>query len=258
MDRLGLLAAVVALVVYPGGLFALLAGIVVGLVGGQRPSLGTTSDRGAALGALLVLVAAAMLPLPGSPAGAIPEGGAPSNLLALLVLLGVGTALLGDHATEAASTRERPAGRGPGAATEGRLQLAAAGAAALPVLGLAMGAASIASGVVAGLPGTRLVVARALTAAVLVLCAPLVGARTRGAGRGGRAIAEGVCLLLAAAVAEPQRLTAAPGVASAAYALAVVAGGATLGLAVRRARLPALACAASLGLTATLLALIGA
>lgn len=267
MDRLGLLAAVVAVTLYPGGAFAGLAGLIAGR---RLPRLDAWAawTPGSALGGVAVLVAASLLPLPGSPAGAIPEGGAPSNLLGLLVLLAAGAALC--------VTTPAPDGGGPGHAdapsatavpprrrgwrwrpTPGGLQVTAIVVAAVPLLALTAEAATLASGVVAGLGAPRLAAARALAAAALVLSAPLAIPDDGGAPAAAPGLALGVALLLAAAIAEPGGLAARAGAISGLYALGIVALGGWLAVPIRRWGTAALGLAVGLAVAATVLALAG-
>jgi hypothetical protein len=93
MDPLGLLLEVVALAVYPGGLF--LAGLAWITYRGAGLGDGAPLDvRGLAAIAAAV-VAAAMAPLPGTPASSLPpDGGATPNLIAAVVLVVVAGALI--------------------------------------------------------------------------------------------------------------------------------------------------------------------
>ncbi len=93
MDPLGLLLAIVALAVYPGGLLlACLAWLTLRLSGMQR----ATGFDGRGLAAVCAAVlAASMATLPGSPAASLPPpGGAAPNLLAAVLLLFVAGSLI--------------------------------------------------------------------------------------------------------------------------------------------------------------------
>jgi hypothetical protein len=93
MDPLGLLLEVVALAVYPGGIFlAALAWITYRGAGLDRHT--PLDIRGLAAIAAAV-VAAAMAPLPGTPAASLPpNGGATPNLIAAVLLVVVAVALV--------------------------------------------------------------------------------------------------------------------------------------------------------------------
>ena len=92
MDPLGLLLAIVAVAVYPGGLFlACLAWLTWRLSGMPRA---TGLDRRGLVAVCVAVVAASMAMLPGSPAAALPPpGGATPNLVAAVLLLFVAGAL---------------------------------------------------------------------------------------------------------------------------------------------------------------------
>ena len=94
MDPLGLLLEVVALAVYPGGLFlAALAWITCAAPGLTRGIHRSTFAGLAAIAA--AVVAAAMAPLPGTPASSLPpDGGATPNLIAAVLLVVVAGALV--------------------------------------------------------------------------------------------------------------------------------------------------------------------
>jgi hypothetical protein len=93
MDPLGLLLEIVALAVYPGGLFLAVTAWIIYRGAGLAP--GTALDvRGFAAIAAAV-VAAAMAPLPGTPASSLPPaGGATPNLLAAVLLVVVAGSLV--------------------------------------------------------------------------------------------------------------------------------------------------------------------
>jgi hypothetical protein len=154
MDPLGLLLAVLALTVYPGGLYlaaiAWASGHVARLPQGREMTARDwllTASAG---------VATALAPLPASPAGSLPPGtGAAPNLLVAAMLLAAALALAG-------------AGR----STPRRIIVVAAMAA--PLLLLAVAAGSLSIPVIVAVPGAALTAARACTAAALLVAAPLV------------------------------------------------------------------------------------
>lgn len=86
MDPLGLLLEVVALAAYPGGVFlAVMAWITARGAGMER---GAALDQRGLAAIAAAAVAAAMAPLPGTPAASLPPpGGATPNLIAAVVLL---------------------------------------------------------------------------------------------------------------------------------------------------------------------------
>jgi hypothetical protein len=86
MDPLGLLLEVVALAVYPGGVFlAVMAWITYRGAGMDRP---TGLDLRGFAAIAMAAVAAAMAPLPGTPAASLPPpGGATPNLVAAVLLV---------------------------------------------------------------------------------------------------------------------------------------------------------------------------
>jgi hypothetical protein len=156
MDVLSLLAAVVAVALFPGGAYA--AAVAGGAAAGSRlpPTRALWSSTSLAAAALLFF-AAALVPLPGAPSATLPlETGAPANLLATLLLLAGGLAL----------------GTPP---TWSRVRVAAGIAAVAPLLVLAAAAATLDFPVVVSLPGRELAAARALAAATLLFAAPVVG-----------------------------------------------------------------------------------
>jgi hypothetical protein len=93
VDPLGLLVEVVALAVYPGGLFLAALGLITFRGAGFAPKTALDVRGTAAIGA--AVVAAAMAPMPGTPAASLPPpGGATPNLLAALLLVVVAGALV--------------------------------------------------------------------------------------------------------------------------------------------------------------------
>ena len=92
MDPLGLLLDIVAVAVYPGGLFLAVLAVIVQRAGGL-PRTGGFDAR--ALGAVIAAaLAASMASLPGSPAASLPpSGGATPNLAAAILLLFVAASL---------------------------------------------------------------------------------------------------------------------------------------------------------------------
>jgi hypothetical protein len=241
MDSLGLLAAAVAVAVFPGGLFTAVVAWTAAATG--RLPVAHARWPAPTVGGLIMLVAAcSQVPLPGTPATTLPDrGGAPANLLAVLVLLGAGVALV------VASTW-RPS------------QVVAAIAAGLPPLVIGAASATFAFPVLAGLPGRDLEAARVAAAAALLLAAPHLALPADIAlPRVARATVLAGALLVAAGLAVPATLGSLPGIAVAAIVIgAAAAYGAVLAVAGRRLSspvLPALATiAAATSITIAILA----
>jgi hypothetical protein len=154
MDPLGLLLEVVAIAVYPGGLFLATLVWVTHRAGGV-PRDASLDARG--LTAIVAAtVAASMAALPGSPAASIPPpGGATANLGVAVLLLVAAGALA---APEAWSAR--------------RLALLSFGAASLLLLGVLAPSLSIPG--VAGAGGDGAGAARILAAVTALIVAPAV------------------------------------------------------------------------------------
>jgi hypothetical protein len=151
MDPLGLLSAAVAVVVYPGGVFLVAAAL---LAAGRSALAPTGWTAPAAAGAVCAALAAALLPLPGSPALGLPDRSGPApSLVPLLVLLGAAVALTGPSHWS-------------------RRRVALAAAVSLPALTLAATAATFSLPVIVALDGRGAVAARALAAVALLLGAP--------------------------------------------------------------------------------------
>lgn len=224
MDRLGLLAAAAAIVAFPGGAFAVAAGLLAS--GGSGVRLRSLSRAGArarsswdpaTIGGLAVLaMGAALVPLPGSPLHALPSGTASQNLLATLLLIGVAAVLCGGPLDE-----------------WDRLRAGVAAACVAPVLALCAAAASFTPDLVAGLGDRNAGVARILAGLTLVLAAPSLA---DGAGAAARWAVAGVVAIFALALAEPSTLASAPGAVSALAALGAALAAGVIGKAPARLR----------------------
>jgi len=167
MDPLGLLLDIVAVAVYPGGLFLAALAVTLQRTGGL-PRRRDLDARG--FGAVIAAtLAASMSALPGSPAASVPPaGGAAPNLVAAILLVFVGASLT---APEPWSVR--------------RMVLGGLGGASLILLGLVATSFSVAS--VAGGAGGAGLTARILAAASTLIALPLVvQPHGRGAGAAGR------------------------------------------------------------------------
>ena len=154
MDPLGLLLEVVALAVYPGGIFlGAMAWITwrgAGLPRGDALDLRALAAIGAAI------VAAAIAPLPGTPAASLPPpGGATPNLIAAVLLVVAAGSLV---APDPWSRRRRG--------------LVALGGISLVLLGLL--AASFSSTDIAAASGSLSLATRILAVAGLLVALPLV------------------------------------------------------------------------------------
>jgi hypothetical protein len=223
VDVLSLLAAVTAVALFPGGLYATAVALAA-TTGGRLPRASEPWTAGHAAGAVLLVCGAALVPLPGSPALVLPlQTGAPTNLLGALLLVGAGVALTAP----------------PGWP---RLRLVPAVAAAMPLLVLAASAATLSFPVVVALPGRELAAARALAAAAILLAAPVlvrVGDHCIPLLLRGLGIA--VPALVAAVLLAPPGWSNLPAAAAAAMVVAGVAlYGALLGAVVRLLRRRAL------------------
>src|SRR5207302_9662687 len=203
MDTLALLSAAVAVLLYPGG--AYLAGAAL-LAGGRAAAAPARWTPPAVAAAACAVFAAALLPLPGSPATSLPgRTGPTANLLGVLLLLAAAVVLTGPP--------RWPARR-----------LVLAGAATLPALVLAVAAATFSLPVLVGLPGVRLGLARDLAAAAVLVAAPLlVPDEPATTPPPARAVVLGVVVLAGMSLWVPATLPRLPGVAAAAVVLAAVA-----------------------------------
>jgi hypothetical protein len=156
VDPTGLLDAVLAVAVYPGAVFLVLAALLRSALAGRRAALRTGGPPPATslVPAMAAVVAVAMLPMVGSPISRLPPpSGAGGNVVAILLLLAVAVDL--------------------GARSRAAATLAAA--AALPVLALATTLGTLDVETVVRAPGAAGIAARALAAALLVAAASLCG-----------------------------------------------------------------------------------
>ena len=236
MDPVTLLAAVAALVAFPGGAYTLVAsGLAVRTAGPQalRPSSWTAAHL---TGCVLLLTAAALLPLPGAPAAVLPADGAPANLTAALLLAGAGVACT--------------IGGG------GALRLLAVVTAAAPLLALAVAASSLSLDSVTALSGVRFGTARWLAAAVVVVLAPLLCSGDEDAPGPAVALCSAVVLLLGLGIALSGRLGNAPGAVTAVVVLGALVPAAAVGRLVRGSPLLAIGVAIPAATVASLLAII--
>jgi hypothetical protein len=214
MDPLGLLLEVVALAIYPGGVFlAALAWITYRGAGFAR---GAPLDiRGIAAVAAAV-VAAAMAPLPGTPAASVPpDGGATPNLIAAVLLVVVAGALV---APEPWSRRRRV--------------LVIFGGIAIVLLGL--GATSFSSTDIAAATGATAGAARILTVVAVLVALPIVvKPQLSHASVAARAtvVAASLEVVLAIAIPPGQQWPLAP-----VWVLGIVASAAVYGLLLRVGR----------------------
>jgi hypothetical protein len=239
MDALALLSAAVAVLLYPGGAYLAAAAL---LAGGRAAAAPVRWTPPAAAGAVCAGLAAALLPLPGSPATSLPgRSGATANLLGLLVLLAGAVAL---------TTPVRWSPR----------RLLLAGAVTVPALALAAAASTLSLPVIVGLPGSRLALARDLAALAVLLAAPLLLPDDPEASPPpARALVLGVVVLAGMSLWVPAALPRLPGVAGAAVVLAAVAlHGRVAPALVRLAARQATAAAAASALAAVVLGAVAA
>ena len=156
MDPTGLLEAVLAMAVYPGAVFVALATLLRLRLAGRRPGPrgGGPPPAISLVPVMAAVVAAAMLPMVGSPALRLPPpAGAGTNLLALIVLLAIAVDL---------ASASRPAA-----------MLAAA--AALPTLALAATQGTLDAETISRVSGGTAPAARALAALLLVAASAVCG-----------------------------------------------------------------------------------
>jgi len=156
MDPLGILQAVIAVAVYPGGAYLGLVAVVMSLTSGSRAALRITPAEGC--GVLAATLAAALTPLPGSLLTTLPPPpafGAGSNLLPELVLVAAAVCLV---------TRQ-PWSRGA---------LVAALSVLAPLLVIAASTATLSVQLLMTAPGGLIVSARALTAAAALAATPFL------------------------------------------------------------------------------------
>ncbi len=154
MDPLGLLLEIVGLAVYPGGLF--LAAMAWVTFRGAGLPRGTALDARGLAAIAAASVAAAMAPLPGTPAASLPPpGGATPNLAAATLLVVVAGSLVA-----------------PGPWSLRRRALVAFGGVALVLLGLI--ATSFSSTDISGAPGGAALAARILAVIGVLVALPLV------------------------------------------------------------------------------------
>jgi hypothetical protein len=193
MDPLGLLLEVVALAVYPGGVFlAVMTWITHRGAGMDRPA--RLDVRGFAA-IVVAVVAAAMAPLPGTPAASLPPpGGATPNLVAAVLLIAVACSLVAPQPWS---------GR--------RLVLAGFAGIALVLLGLV--AISFSTTDIAAAPGRAEAAARILTVVAVLLALPMVVKPLRsGASSAARAtvVAATLEVVLAVVIPPAQQWPVAP------------------------------------------------
>ena len=193
MDPLGLLLEVVALAVYPGGLFL---GALAWITwrGAGLPRGGPPDARGLAAIAASI-VAAAMAPLPGTPAASLPPpGGATPNLVAALLLVVVAGSLIS-----------------PDPWSRRRRLLVAVGGVSIVLLGLV--AASFSTTDISGATGATEAVARVLTVAGVLVALPMVvkpQADTGSVGARSIVVAASLVVVLAIVIPPGQRWPVAP------------------------------------------------
>ena len=234
MDPTGLLEAVLAVAVYPGALFLAVGAVLHRSFGGRSAGLRAAAHLPALSIApvLSAVVAAAMLPLPGSPAVRLPPPtGAAGNVVAVIVLLAIAVDL--------------------GAASR-RVAIFAT-AAALPVMALAASRQTLSVLAISTSSGAGGLAARWAAAAILVLAAA-----STGGGRAASLVATALALS-AAALTLPAALDGLSTIASALACLGVVALSGLVGRILAKAPRRLLAGAgATASVAGTVLALVSA
>lgn len=154
MDPLGLLLEVVALAAYPGGVFLAVMAWVTWRGAGMERS--TPLDVRGLAAIAIAAVAAAMAPLPGTPAASLPPpGGSTPNLVAAVLLIVVSGSLVA-----------------PAPWSRRRLVLVAFGGTSLVLLGLV--ATSFSSTDISGAAGRVSAAARILVVVAVLLALPVV------------------------------------------------------------------------------------
>jgi hypothetical protein len=233
MDPTGLLDAVLAVAVYPGAAFLVVAALLHRRLAGR--SAGSGAPRGpvpsaSMLPVLAATVATAMLPLVGQPALRLPPtAGVAGNVVVIAVLMAVAVDL--------------------GAAS--RRVSALAAAAGVPVLALASAGSTVSVVAIADAQGVAALAAR-ITAATLLMLAASANAAGRAA-----SVVSAALALAAAALLIPAALHDAPPIACAGASLGVVALSGVLGRLRHRWRVAILTAAGVVGaLGGTALALL--
>lgn len=196
MNALGLLAAVLALAVYPGGLFIAAAALVHRAAsGGGRPV--SLTPRARAIAVLAAVSGGALAPLAGSPALHLPPpAGASTSLAAVLILLAI-----------AVDLSDFP-----------RTACMVLGLSALPLVALAAEVGSLDLPAISGAPGLGLA-ARAGAAGATVLACAAMPARSDLAG----VVVAATVAVAASSLVIPAALSAAPAINAALASLGVVA-----------------------------------
>lgn len=202
MDPLGILDAIVALAVYPGGLFF---GGLVWLLGRLVRAPRWPALRPRELAAIVTIdLAVAAAPLPSSPAGSLPPtAGAAPNLAVTALLVAASVVLVAPRHWDA-----RRLVSAAGAVTAGALAVVATASLALPAI--------------TGEPGGQAVAVRAIAAAAILLATPLLGGSLTDDLLGRRVVLTGMALL-GLSFLVPAGLAGWPAVAGAS-----VAGAATI------------------------------
>lgn len=232
MDPTGLLDAVLAVAVYPGAAFLVLAALLHARLAGRAAPVTPRGPVPAAsiLPVLAATVATAMLPMVGAPALRLPPTtGVAGNVVVIAVLLAVAVDL---------------------GATSRRVSALAA-AAALPVLALASAGSTVSVVAISDAGGSAALAARVVAAVLLVLAAS-----TTAAGRASSVVSAALALA-ASALVIPAALSGSPPIACAAASLGAVAFSGILGRLRHRWRVEVLAAAGVAGaLAGTALALL--
>ena len=175
MDPLGVLEAVVALAIYPGGVF--LAGLVV-FAGRLARAPRWHTPRPRELAALITIdLAVAGAPLPASPAGTLPPtAGTAPDLVVAALLVAASVVLVAPRRWDS------------------RRLLSAAGATTAAALAV-IATASLALTTITAHPGGEVAAVRAIAALAVLVAAPLLCGSPAGPQPGRRAALTGMALL---------------------------------------------------------------
>ena len=212
MDALGAAQAVLALALLPGGALLAASGWLAAAAAGRR---GLWSLEARELFALLLIdVAVAQAPFPGSPIGTLPPGQGAAPNLAVAVLLAAGALV----AAMPANRRRTP------------LVLAAVVVAA--ALAVGFGAASLSLPAITGHPGAAMLAARAGLVAAVLLAGPVLSSGSRLSAAGEATLLAGLALFALSLLAPP----GLPAWQAAVAAAAIVVAGCTYAAGVLRWR----------------------
>ena len=203
MDALGAAQALLALALLPGGALLAACGWSAATAAGRRGTWALDAREVFAL--LLLEVAVAQAPFPGSPIGTLPPGQGAAANLAVAALLVAGALV---------------AAMPP---TRRRMPLALAAVVVAAALGVGFGAASLSLPAITGHPGAAMLAARAGFVAAALLAGPVLTSGTRLSAAGEATLLAGLALLALSLLAPPGLPAWQGAVAAAAIVVAAVA-----------------------------------